>query len=118
MNKPSRLINWPEVSPTWNQTSEKKTDSSQLRATANSGNRAADEAAEEAKVDAVTVIRADYGNPAHAAALDEVLSAYAMDIMGGGEALQPQVRRSLVRSPRVGFSRKSTPTNTLLCPKF
>ncbi len=43
----------------------------------------------------VTVIKADLGNAAHAAALFETLNAYASDAMGGGKQLSDYVRENL-----------------------
>jgi len=43
-----------------------------------------------------TVVRADYANADHAAAIVQMLRAYAMDPMGGGEDLSPQVQAALV----------------------
>jgi len=43
----------------------------------------------------VDVIQADYGNPAHAAALVAMLDAYARDAMGGAHALDDDVKRQL-----------------------
>ena len=45
---------------------------------------------------AVRVCRADYSNPRHAAALVEMLDAYASDPMGGGEPLSAFARANLV----------------------
>lgn len=42
------------------------------------------------------VCRADYGNPAHASALVNLLDAYARDPMGGGEPLSEFARANLV----------------------
>ena len=44
----------------------------------------------------MTVCRADYANPAHAAALVRLLNAYACDPMGGGQALSEFARANLV----------------------
>ena len=44
----------------------------------------------------VTVCRADYANPAHAAALVALLDAYAQDPMGGGQALSEFAKAKLV----------------------
>ena len=44
----------------------------------------------------VTVRRVDYTNEADARALVELLNGYAMDPMGGGEALPPEVLSKLV----------------------
>lgn len=44
------------------------------------------------------VCRADYANPVHAAALVQVLDAYARDPMGGGEPLSDFARTQLVAS--------------------
>lgn len=48
------------------------------------------------KAPASTVIRADYANADHAAAIVEMLRVYAMDPMGGGADLSPQVQADLV----------------------
>jgi ribosomal protein S18 acetylase RimI-like enzyme len=42
------------------------------------------------------VVRADYTNPGHAAALVTLLDAYACDPMGGGEPLSPFAKTHLV----------------------
>ena len=47
---------------------------------------------------AIRVIRADYANPVHAAALVMLLDAYASDPMGGGEALSDFAKANLVPS--------------------
>jgi GNAT superfamily N-acetyltransferase len=100
MKKPARLIQWPEVSPTWNQTAGDKVKSNDFPTTLTSDECAAIEQVESEEPveeeDAVSIVQANYRDPAHAAALDEVLSAYAEDAMGGGEALKPSVRRNLV----------------------
>jgi GNAT superfamily N-acetyltransferase len=44
----------------------------------------------------LTIARADFAEPADAAALVEVLDAYARDPMGGGEPLSADVRERLV----------------------
>ena len=44
----------------------------------------------------VTVCRADYANPAHAAAVVSLLDAYAQDPMGGGQALSEFAKAHLV----------------------
>ena len=44
----------------------------------------------------VTVCRADYANPAHAAAVVSLLDAYAQDPMGGGQALSEFAKANLV----------------------
>ncbi len=44
----------------------------------------------------VQVVPADYANPAHAAALVELLDAYARDPMGGGHGLSDFARANLV----------------------
>jgi ribosomal protein S18 acetylase RimI-like enzyme len=46
----------------------------------------------------ITVLRADYANPAHAAALVLLLNAYAADPMGGGEGLSDFAKANLVPS--------------------
>ncbi len=43
------------------------------------------------------IVRADYNNPVHAAAIVGMLRAYAADPMGGGEDLPPETRRDLVQ---------------------
>ena len=45
---------------------------------------------------AVVVVRADYANPAHAAALVALLDAYASDPAGGGEGLSDFAKQRLV----------------------
>lgn len=47
---------------------------------------------------AIRVVRADYANPVHAAALVMLLDAYASDPMGGGEALSDFAKANLVPS--------------------
>ncbi len=47
-------------------------------------------------MDALTVLRADYLNPAHAQALVDLLDAYARDPSGGGHALGDFARANLV----------------------
>ena len=47
---------------------------------------------------AIRVVRADYANPVHAAALVMLLDAYASDPMGGGEALSDFAKAHLVTS--------------------
>jgi GNAT superfamily N-acetyltransferase len=44
----------------------------------------------------IDIVRARYGNPAHAAALLELLDAYARDPAGGGEALGDFARDNLI----------------------
>ncbi|WP_164118941.1 GNAT family N-acetyltransferase [Sphingorhabdus sp. Alg239-R122] len=44
----------------------------------------------------LTVERANYGNPVHAAAIVAMLRAYAVDPMGGGEDLSGETQRNLV----------------------
>jgi ribosomal protein S18 acetylase RimI-like enzyme len=44
----------------------------------------------------ITVLHADYANPAHARAIEMLLDAYAQDPMGGGEALDPVAKARLV----------------------
>ena len=44
----------------------------------------------------IRVVRADYANPAHAAALVDLLDAYAFDPMGGGEGLSDFAKTALV----------------------
>ena len=44
----------------------------------------------------VRVVRANYANPAHAVALVQVLDAYALDPMGGGEGLSDFAKATLV----------------------
>ena len=46
--------------------------------------------------DVVRTCRADYANPAHAAALVALLDAYARDAMGGGHALSEFARQHVV----------------------
>ena len=46
--------------------------------------------------DGVTTLRADYANPAHAAALVMLLDAYASDPAGGGQGLSDFARANLV----------------------
>lgn len=48
--------------------------------------------------DTLTVIRADYANPAHAAALLDLLDHYAQDPAGGGAPLSAFARAHLVDS--------------------
>ena len=48
--------------------------------------------------DSIRVVRADYGNPQHAAALVAMLDAYAQDPMGGGEGLSDFAKTHLVAS--------------------
>jgi len=45
---------------------------------------------------ALHVVRADYANPVHAAALLQLLDAYAQDPMGGGHALSDYAKTHLV----------------------
>lgn len=44
----------------------------------------------------IEVIRADYANPEHAAAIRQLLDAYACDPMGGGAPLRPEVKAGIV----------------------
>ncbi len=44
----------------------------------------------------IWVVRADYANPTHAAALVNLLDAYALDPMGGGEGLSDHAKTALV----------------------
>ncbi len=44
----------------------------------------------------VRIINADYTLPEHAEAIPHLLNAYALDPMGGGTALKPEVRQQLV----------------------
>ena len=44
----------------------------------------------------IRVVRADYANLAHAAALVALLDAYALDPMGGGEGLTDFAKAALV----------------------
>ena len=44
----------------------------------------------------IRVVRADYANPTHAAALVALLDAYALDPMGGGEGLSDFAKATLV----------------------
>jgi ribosomal protein S18 acetylase RimI-like enzyme len=46
----------------------------------------------------IRVVRADYTNPVHAAALVMLLDAYASDTMGGGEPLSDFAKANLVPS--------------------
>ena len=46
----------------------------------------------------VTTLRADYANPAHAAALVQLLDAYASDPAGGGQGLSAFAKANLVPS--------------------
>ena len=48
--------------------------------------------------DSVLVCRADYANPMHAAAVVDMLDAYAQDPMGGGEGLSDYAKAHLVPS--------------------
>jgi ribosomal protein S18 acetylase RimI-like enzyme len=45
----------------------------------------------------ITIARADYANPVHAAAVVAVLDAYAQDPAGGGEALSAYARAHVVK---------------------
>ena len=45
----------------------------------------------------LTIVKADYGLPAHAEAVVSLLNAYAQDIAGGGEALSAFTMANLVR---------------------
>lgn len=47
---------------------------------------------------AIRVVRADYANPVHAAALVMLLDAYASDPMGGGEGLSDFAKANLVNA--------------------
>ena len=47
-------------------------------------------------MDGITTLRADYANPAHAAALVMLLDAYASDPAGGGKGLSDFARANLV----------------------
>ncbi|HEX7645751.1 MAG TPA: GNAT family N-acetyltransferase [Burkholderiaceae bacterium] len=44
----------------------------------------------------ISIVRADYRNPIHAAALIAVLDSYARDAMGGGEGLTEAAKQNLV----------------------
>ena len=44
----------------------------------------------------IEVVRANYANPLHAAAIRELLDAYACDPMGGGAPLRPEVKTNVV----------------------
>jgi ribosomal protein S18 acetylase RimI-like enzyme len=44
---------------------------------------------------ALSIVRADYGNPVHARALVDMLDAYAQDPAGGGKALSSHARAHL-----------------------
>jgi ribosomal protein S18 acetylase RimI-like enzyme len=46
--------------------------------------------------DAIRIVRADYANPQHAAALVNLLDAYARDPMGGGEPLSDFAKTHVV----------------------
>lgn len=46
----------------------------------------------------ITIIQADYHNEQHGADLVMLLNAYALDPMGGGEALAEAVQKDLVRT--------------------
>ncbi len=48
--------------------------------------------------DAVQVLRANYADPVHAAALVQMLDAYALDPMGGGQGLTDLAKANLVPS--------------------
>jgi ribosomal protein S18 acetylase RimI-like enzyme len=48
--------------------------------------------------DSIRICRADYGNAAHAAALVDLLDAYASDPMGGGHPLSDFARHNLIES--------------------
>ena len=48
------------------------------------------------QIDTLRICRADYANPSHAAALVEMLDAYARDPMGGGDALSQFARANVV----------------------
>ncbi len=50
----------------------------------------------EAVQGSITTLRADYANPAHAAALVRLLDAYASDPAGGGEGLSDFAKANLV----------------------
>jgi ribosomal protein S18 acetylase RimI-like enzyme len=50
----------------------------------------------QASSNAAVICRADYANPAHAAALVSLLDAYAKDPMGGGYALSEFAKNHLV----------------------
>ncbi len=45
----------------------------------------------------VQICRADYANPAHAAALAKLLDGYARDVMGGGHALPSRVLTTIAQ---------------------
>jgi ribosomal protein S18 acetylase RimI-like enzyme len=45
---------------------------------------------------ALHIVRADYANPVHAAALVQLLDAYAQDPMGGGHALSDFAKANLI----------------------
>jgi GNAT superfamily N-acetyltransferase len=45
---------------------------------------------------AISVVKADYANPDHGAAVVELLNIYACDPMGGGEPLSDEVKANLV----------------------
>lgn len=44
----------------------------------------------------ISILQADYLDPVHAHAIEMLLDAYAQDPMGGGEALNPEARSTLV----------------------
>ena len=48
----------------------------------------------------IEVIRADYADPGHAAAIIDLLDAYARDPMGGNHPLDAAVRERLVQIGR------------------
>ena len=48
----------------------------------------------------LTIVRADYDDPKHAADIVTVLRSYAMDPMGGGEDLSAEVQAALVSGLR------------------
>jgi ribosomal protein S18 acetylase RimI-like enzyme len=48
-------------------------------------------------VSGIAVVRADCANPVHAAALVDLLDAYASDPAGGGEGLSDHAKQNLVR---------------------
>lgn len=59
-----------------------------------------------------TIIRADYGNLRHAKDIVTILRSYAMDPMGGGEDLSPEVQAALIP----GF--RATPAASSLLAYF
>lgn len=50
---------------------------------------------DNSRTPAVTIVRADYTDPAHARDLVDLLEAYALEPMGGGKALPPSTTQHL-----------------------